>query len=81
MASKPQLEALTLAIENASDPQSNIMEYDDDFRRPFSDDLIVSVMQRLVSIKAGTPKELTEDLVKKSVGKAPEYVEAVTKVI
>ena len=57
------------------------MEYDEDFRKLFSDDLIISVMQRLVSIKVGTPKELTEELVNKSVDKAPEYVEAVTNVI
>ena len=69
------------AIEKASKSKYGRMEYDEDFRKLFSDDLIVSVLQRLVSIKVGAPKVLTHDLVNKSVGKAPEYVDAVTDLI
>ena len=55
------------------------MDSDEAFQDLFTDDLVISVIEKLVSVKVGSTKFITEDNTKN--GQIPRYVDEVSKVI
>ena len=55
------------------------MEHDEAFQDLFSDDLVISVIEKLVSVKVGSTKGIKEEETKN--GAIPRYVDEVSKVI